>query len=229
MKKLLVTGASGFLGWNLCQQAAAQWEVYGTYLSHSVAMPEVTAVQVDLQNFEALQSLFAQIAPAGVIHTAAQSSPNICQAYPDEAYAINVAASLNLAQLSAERRIPFVFTSTDLVFDGKNAPYQESDPVSPLNLYGEQKAIAEQKILECYPDAAVFGVAPPNASSFIQPFIQKLREGHELRLFADEFRTPVSASTAAKGLLLALRNAQGLLHLGGKERLSRYQFGRLMV
>ncbi|HEY9600584.1 MAG TPA: sugar nucleotide-binding protein, partial [Allocoleopsis sp.] len=59
--------------------------------------------------------------------------------------------------------------------------------------------------------------------------IKMLREGQELRLFTDEFRTPVSGTTAAKGLLLALEKAEGLLHLGGKERVSRYEFGRLMV
>lgn len=233
-QNLLVTGASGFLGWNLCQHAAAQWQVYGTYLSHSIAIPEVTTLKVDLRDFESLKHLFAQINPGAVIHTAAQSSPNTCQDSPHQAYAINVTASLNLARLSAELEIPLAFTSTDLVFDGQDAPYREPDPVCPVNLYGEQKAIAEQKILECYPNAAIcrmplmFGVAPLTASSFMQPFLKRLRAGEELRLFADEFRTPVSALTAAKGLLLAL-NMRGLLHLGGKERLSRYQFGRLMT
>jgi dTDP-4-dehydrorhamnose reductase len=75
----------------------------------------------------------------------------------------------------------------------------------------------------------MFGVAPPTATSFIQPFIKILREGKELNLFSDEFRTPVSGVTAAKGLLLALEKVEGLLHLGGKERVSRYDFGRLMV
>ena len=75
----------------------------------------------------------------------------------------------------------------------------------------------------------MFGAAPPNASSFLQPFIQTLRDGRELKLFVDEIRTPVSGTTAAKGLLLALEKVQGYLHLGGKERISRYEFGRLMV
>jgi dTDP-4-dehydrorhamnose reductase len=63
----------------------------------------------------------------------------------------------------------------------------------------------------------------------MQPFIQTLREGKELSLFTDEFRTPVSGTTAAKGLLLALEKVNGRIHLGGKERVSRYEFGRLLV
>ena len=232
-QKLLVTGTSGFLGWNLAQQAAAQWDVYGTFFSHPVIIPGVKLFRIDLRDFDALKRLFAQLRPAGVIHTAAQSQPNFCQNHPDEAYAVNVTATLNLAQLCAERSIPFVFTSTDLVFDGTDPPYRETAPVSPISRYGEQKAEAEQGIL-CYPKATVcrmpllFGETPPMASSFIQPFIKTLRSGQELRLFTDEWRTPVSALSAAEGLLLALQ-APGLLHLGGKERVSRYQFGCLMA
>jgi dTDP-4-dehydrorhamnose reductase len=95
--------------------------------------------------------------------------------------------------------------------------------------------MAEQKMLEEYPQTAVcrmplmFGAATPTASSFIQPFIQTLQQGKELNLFVDEFRTPVSGTTAAKGLLLALEKVNGLIHLGGKERISRYEFGRLLI
>jgi dTDP-4-dehydrorhamnose reductase len=63
----------------------------------------------------------------------------------------------------------------------------------------------------------------------MQPFIQTLREGKELSLFIDEFRTPTSAKTASQGLLLALEKVNGRIHLGGKERVSRYDFGRLLV
>jgi dTDP-4-dehydrorhamnose reductase len=69
----------------------------------------------------------------------------------------------------------------------------------------------------------------PTAKSFIQPFIQTLKEKKELSLFIDEFRTPVSGTTAAKGLLLALEKVNGIIHLGGKERISRYDFGQLLV
>ena len=235
MKKLLITGASGFLGWNLCQKAKQEWEVFATYFSHAVEIAGVTLLKVDLRDFKTLKSLFAEIQPAAVIHTAAQSKPDFCQNYPEESYPINVTASLNIAGLCADRSIPCAFTSTDLVFNGLNPPYRETDPVSPISYYGEQKVMAEQGILERYPKTAIcrmplmFGIAPPTASSFIQPFIKALREGQEQRLFTDEFRTPVSGSTAAGGLLLALEKIEGMLHLGGKERVSRYQFGCLLA
>ena len=235
MKRLLVTGASGFLGWHLCQLSKGEWTVYGTCCSKSVNSPGINTLKVDLTNFQELKQLFQDIKPDAVIHTAAQSNPNFCQMHPQETEAINVIASGNMAGLCADYEIPCVFTSTDLVFNGLHPPYRETEPVSPISYYGEQKVRAENLMLRCYPQTAIcrmplmFGQATPTATSFIQPFIERLKAENELKLFVDEFRTPVSGITAAKGLLLALTQVQGYLHLGGKERISRYDFGRLMV
>ena len=235
MKKLLITGASGFLGWHLCQIAKQEWEVYGTYFSHTLEIPGIKMLKVDLVDFQELKQIFDAVQPAAVIHTAAISQPNFCQTHPDESHAINVTASCNIAGLCADSSISCAFTSTDLVFDGLNAPYRETDPVCPVNIYGEQKVMAEEGMLKRYPMTAIcrmplmFGNETPTATSFIQPFIQTLKQGKELNLFIDEFRTPISGKTAAKGLLLALEKVNGLIHLGGKEIISRYDFGRLLV
>lgn len=236
MNKLLVTGTSGFLGWNLCQQARASWQVYGTYYSHFVELPGVSLSRIDLQDYSSLQQLFEQIHPSAVIHTAAAAKPNFCQTHPKESYSINVIASENIARLCAKYSIPCAFTSTDLVFDGQNAPYKETDPVSPINRYGEQKVVAEQKMQAIHPAIAIcrmplmFGLPSPTASSFLQSFVSNLKTGQELNLFVDEYRTPASATTAARGLLLAIdKQLRGILHLGGKEKISRYDFGLLLA
>jgi len=235
MEKLLITGATGFLGWHICQLAKQEWEIYGTYLSHFLKIPGIQMLKVNLTDFQELKRIFNDVKPSAVIHTAAQSQPNFCQTHPAESHLINVIASCNIAGLCADNSIPCVFTSTDLVFDGLNAPYQETDAVSPVNIYGEQKVLAEAGMLERYSMIAVcrmplmFGMETPTAKSFIQPFIQTLKEKKELSLFIDEFRTPVSGTTAAKGLLLALEKVNGIIHLGGKERISRYDFGQLLV
>ena len=236
MQKLLVTGASGFLGWNLCNQAKTNWKIYGTFFSQSVVITQTSLYQIDLRDYEQLKQLFDNIKPDAVIHTAAASKPNFCQLNTEESYSINVTASVNIARLCGKYDIPLAFTSTDLVFDGKNSFYKESDPVSPICIYGEQKAIAEREILKIYPDAAVcrmplmFGLPSPVANSFLQGFINSLKAGKKLNLFVDEFRTPASAITAAKGLLLAIeKSVNGILHLGGKERISRYEFGLLLA
>jgi dTDP-4-dehydrorhamnose reductase len=235
VQKLLVTGASGFLGWNLCKIAQSHWEVHGTYSQHPIEIPGVNLHQIDLTNIELIQQEIDRIAPSGIIHTAAASSPNFCQSNPELSYQINVTASQVLAKICAEAKIPFVFTSTDLVFDGKQPPYRETDPVSPINIYGDQKVAAEREILAVYSRANIcrmplmFGIAPSTAISFIQPWIGALQAGESLKLFIDEFRTPVSANTAAQGLLMALKMSPGTIHLGGTERISRYNFGRLLA
>ena len=235
-QKLLVTGASGFLGWNLCQQAQSNWEVYGTYFSHEIKITGVTLFKINLKDYAALNELFNHIKPNAVIHTAAASKPNYCQTHRQEAYAINVDAAVNIARLCGEHRIPCAFTSTDLVFDGKNPWYKETDPVCPINYYGEQKAIAEQKISEIYPAIALcrmplmFGAPSPVSPSFVQGMVSNLKAGKEINLFTDEFRTPASARAASGGLLLAIeKQVRGVLHLGGKERISRYDFGLLVA
>jgi dTDP-4-dehydrorhamnose reductase len=235
MKRLLITGASGFLGWHICQLAKTEWEVYSTYFSHFLEIPGVNTVKVNLTDFQELKDIFNDINPTAVIHTAAHSQPNFCQNNPQESYTINVTASCNIAGLCADYAIPCAFTSTDLVFDGLNAPYKETDLVSPVSIYGEQKVEAEVGMLARYPNTAIcrmplmFGMGTPTAKSFIQPFLETLKAGKELNLFIDEFRTPASGTTAAKGLLLAVEKVQGLIHLGGKERISRYDFGKLLV
>ncbi|UKP00170.1 SDR family oxidoreductase [Nostoc sp. UHCC 0870] len=235
MKKLLITGVSGFLGWHLCQIAKQNWQVYGTYYYHNIEISGINLIKLNLTDFAELQQAFREIQPDAVIHTAARSQPNFCQIHPEESHLINVTASSNIAGLCADYAIPCVFTSTDLVFDGLNAPYKETDAVCPVNIYGEQKVLAEIQMLERYPMTAVcrmplmFGNATPTAKSFIQPFIEILNQRKELNLFIDEFRTPTSAKTAVQGLLLALAKVNGIIHLGGKERISRYDFGRLLV
>lgn len=75
----------------------------------------------------------------------------------------------------------------------------------------------------------MYGDAPSDAASFIQQLISDLKNGKAATLFTDEFRTPVSAPDASKGLLLALEKMSGIVHLGGKERVSRYEFGLKLV
>ncbi len=235
MKKILITGAGGFLGWNLCNLASKSNQVAGIIHNNPVTIDGVELIRCDLNNFSTLKKYFYLINPDVVIHTAAASDPNFCQQQRTVAEKINVDVSEFLAKLCGEKTIPFVFTSTDLVFDGKNAPYNELSPVNPVSAYGEQKVLAEIKIKQAYEKAVIcrmplmFGDTPSGSKRFLQQWIDQLLAGKQLSLFTDEFRTPVSAIDAAKGLLLMSEKVHGVIHLGGHERISRYDFGRKLV
>ena len=234
-KRLLLTGASGLLGYAICRQAMPAWEVYGVCHKGSIAVEGVTPIRADLTDKVHLADCFKQARPQAVIHAAALSQPNDCEQQPEVSEKINLRAAVEIAGLCKTAAIPLVFTSTDLVFDGQHPPYTEEDPVSPICLYGRHKATAEKAIRKIYPDAAIcrmplmLGHAPGTGSGFLGHMVRTLREAHELTLFTDEVRTPVDTGSAARGLLMAIEKGGALLHLGGRRQMSRFSMGCLVA
>lgn len=232
---LWVTGASGMLGHWICAMALKRWQVFAFHWRHPLAVEGVKAVRADLTDDKALQGLFHAIEPQAVIHAAAVSQAGLCEDDPNATHPINVRVPARLADLCADQRIPLIFTSTDLVFNGRKAPYDEQSPVTPVSVYGRQKAQAEAAVLNGYPEALVarmplmFGLGPRLSGNFSIEMLTAIRQGRPINLFTDELRTPVDYQSAAQGLLKALGRAKGLLHFGGTTAVSRYTLGILMA
>jgi dTDP-4-dehydrorhamnose reductase len=170
-----------------------------------------------------------------VIHAAAAAQVGECQADPTRTAIINVTVPSRLAEVCAARGIDLALTSTDLVFDGRHPPYDEASPPAPFCAYSDQKARAEAAVLAHHPKALVarlpllFGFSPQAQANFGVRMLAAIRGNQPLDLFVDEFRTPVDIASAARGVLAFVGKVRGILHLGGRTRLSRFDLGCRMA
>jgi dTDP-4-dehydrorhamnose reductase len=102
---------------------------------------------------------------------------------------------------------------------------------NPLSIYAEHKAKAEDEITDIYPESSIFrlslmfGYAAAGAHNFTQKMISQVKKGEVVRLFNDEFRSVCGAASISKGILELMKTESGIVHLAGKERLSRFEFG----
>ncbi|MAM88553.1 MAG: NAD(P)-dependent oxidoreductase [unclassified Hahellaceae] len=232
--RLLVTGASGYLGSEVCFQAASAYEVYA--ISHGRPVPESLAswrARIDLCDSEMLTALFRQFKPQLVVHCAAMSSPEACEEDPVTSELINVQSTRLLAALCAETGCPLIFTSTDLVFDGLLGHYDESAPPRPVNTYGRHKVAAEQAVRDAGCKGIIcrlpllFGHGRLQLSP-MEGILERWASGETVTGFSDEYRSTISYAAAARGLLQLAetvpRNQNLLLHLGGLQTVSRHDF-----
>jgi dTDP-4-dehydrorhamnose reductase len=230
-ERVLVTGASGFLGYHLLSKLPPNCTSYALYHQQKIEHKNAIALSCDIANYHQLGDLIEDIEPTAIIHIAALSDANFCEKNKELSYLINVQATENLAGIASDFQIPFLFTSTDMVFDGKKGNYSEIDTPSPINTYGEHKTLAESKLLAIYPASLVvrlpllFGHPDASSKNYFSTFLQQLKQGAPQTLFTDEFRSICGAYSIADALLQFIGKQQGILHLGGSERLSRYDFG----
>jgi dTDP-4-dehydrorhamnose reductase len=227
----LVTGATGLLGGYLLRELRGESVVAWSGSQQTTVLGELLT-RVDITDPAATAAAFREAAPDAVIHAAAVARVDECRRDPDKARCVNTDASWHLAELAAGRAIPFVFVSTDLVFDGERGHYSEADEPNPLTVYGRTKDYAERAVL-IMPYSAVarlsllYGPCLTGRSSFFDRMVTALRENRPIPLFADEWRTPLALPTAAAALVQLARSAvNGVWHIGGPERLSRLEMGR---
>ncbi len=224
-RSVWITGAGGLIGNALAQTAksfGSGWQVVG-----------LTRTELEITNFQAVGKRFREKPPQAIIHCAAMSRSPECQSQPALARQTNTEATRHLAELAAE--IPFIFFSTDLVFDGSAGNYDELAPVNPLSIYAETKLDAERAVLS-NPKHTVIrtslnsGASPTGDRGFDEQIRNSWRSGQTLQLFTDEFRSPIAAEVTARAVWELLNgDERGLFHIAGSERLSRWQIGLLLA
>ena len=230
-RPIIITGATGLLGHALCRIALDQGPIIGIYHIHKPICQGGHWIHLDLTDATALADCIRTAQPGAVIHAAAVAQTGRCQSRDAATEAINVTVPGQLADICADLGIPMAFTSTDLVFDGSQPPYNEDSPPSPLSVYGEQKARAEALVLDRWPEALVcrmplmMGAAPHADTNFTVQMLTAIATGQPVTLFHDEFRTPVDIWSAARGIAQFLGHQNGVIHLGGHRRVSRLEIG----
>jgi dTDP-4-dehydrorhamnose reductase len=222
---LWITGAGGLIGSHLVRTGAAApngWRVVG-----------LVRGQLDLTRFDDVREAFRSQRPGLVIHCAGLKHTPTCEADPALARRLNVDVTACLADLAAD--IPFIFFSSDLVFDGGKGHYVETDPTAPWSVYSETK-IAGERIVLANPRHTVVrvslngGVSPTGDRGFNEDMRRAWRAGRALTMFTDEFRSPIPAAVTARAVWeLAAADRPGLYHLAGGDRLSRLELGQLIA
>ncbi|HRS52299.1 MAG TPA: SDR family oxidoreductase [Candidatus Marinimicrobia bacterium] len=238
MKKLIITGASGFLGGHIANLAAHHFRTLGLYSTYPFSLKGVVTQRIELSSPSSIIVVLKQFKPAIVIHNAALANPDQCENQPDFAKQNNVIATERIANWCHKNNARLIYVSTDMVFDGQKGNYSETDRPNPLSIYGKSKYEAEKLALAINPDTVVArlalmygrGIFPRayNSEWLLRELLQRTKESNlpPLKLYTDQYRSMLAVTNAAQALIeLALSHFCGIIHIGGPERISRFAFG----
>lgn len=233
MEKILITGASGFLGWNLAQALRSRFRIYGTYLDHSISIPSVETIAFDFTELGKIEKVLEVLQPVAIVHAAAFSDPDFCETHHKEALTLNTLATKEIARASNRIGSKLIYISTDMVFDGQRGHYTEADSPAPINYYAKTKYLGELEVTTHSSYYAIvrlsvlYGRGTGVVLNLFETLEQQARRGTAMKLFTDQYRTPLFVGDAVAVIerLLVEKPLKGLFHLGGPERVNRYQFG----
>jgi dTDP-4-dehydrorhamnose reductase len=225
MNRLLITGGSGYLGRHLVRLVAAEWPgdfLYTTFLADPLGLPQ--GATLDLRDGPAVTRLVRDFAPDAVIHTAGSNRT------PDMV-AVIVEGTRHVVKAAKGARL--IHLSTDSIFDGTRAPYDESAAAAPLNDYGWSKAAAETIVRE-HPNAVIvrtsliYGLEEmDNGTAWMA---EALRTGRPVTLFSNQRRSPVWVETLSRACLeLIDLPYRGVLNVAGRQVMTRAAFGLRML
>jgi len=229
MKKILITGANGFLGQHLCLFLIEKgYEVVATGRGDCrVPSGDLHYYKCDLTESNEVALFLNVHAPAVIIHTAAISKPDDCNADKASCLNTNVEATRYLLQTGSSH---FIYISTDFIF-GENGPHEEDEFPDPLNFYGESKLQAEKLVKgitgksTIVRPAFIYGeIWQGLKGTFLHWVKNNLEQGKPIKVVSDQLRTPTYVIDICKGIETIInKEATGAYHLAGKDSVSPYE------
>ena len=231
MSTILITGASGLLGSNLASYAGQiGHQVIATYNRNNIEIPGVQCVQIDLTDSQAVENLLQGYRPDWVVHCAAATDVDWCEAHEQETFLTNAEASRHVALQSKRSGSGLIYISTDSVFDGQSGYYGEKDTVGPVNVYAASKLAGELAVLDEINDVLIlrtniYGWNARDKRSLAEWILDRLDLGQDVGGFCDVIFTPVLVNDLAEIVFSMMEeHMHGVYHVGSSTACSKYDF-----
>lgn len=230
--RILVTGGSGLVGWEILTRAEDLANCWFTYHSSEVQHSNARGRQLDIRDRTATERLIGEIDPDVIIHTAAMTDVDACETNPDTARAINVNGVENILAGATNTDSHIVFLSSSFVFDGSNHPHNPNDPHNPINVYGQTKADAEELIKHADVSSAIVRTDQPygwsqswQSPTMVEWTLDQLSKDCPVEVFNDWYNVPTYLPDLADSVLgIANAKRNGIFHIVGGNYVSRYDW-----
>ena len=234
-KKIFITGGSGLLALNWALAVRDKVDVILNMNNRDITLKGSVIKKINLNSINPIFNFLKSERPNYVLHTAGMTNVDDCEKNPNLAYETNVGLTENVARACKNLEIPLIHISTDHLFDGTSSLVDEQKITSPLNVYGKTKAEAEEKVLSINSNNLVvrtnfYGWGTKYRISLSDFIFNALRNNQKIVLFKDIFFTPILIDVLANRTMeLIDKGAQGIFHITGNDRISKYDFGLLLA
>lgn len=230
--KILITGASGFLGKKAMKIFSEKYEVIAT-----VKVEQEGTIKMDVSNRNEMFKVIEKFKPDILFHTAALVDLDFCEKNKILAWDINLSTPVYLADLCKEKNIKLVVISSDYIFSGNNSPYYEDSVAHPKSFYGFVKMIMEQAVKTINPNAII--LRPSIMYGFnnlggkdklVVPIVDALKEGKEVAI--DDFRPkyPVLIDDIIKNVMMLLeKNERGVFNFASEKAIDRFEMAKIVA
>jgi len=227
--RVLVTGASGMLGSTIVERWRSRHDVFATART-PFAAPGWNFRAFDLAAPDH-RELIDWARPDAIVHCAAWTALDACEAEPERTLDINGRSVERLLAAAPSARM--VFVSSDAVLGDRDAALAEDAPAHPLNAYGRSKQLGEELLGQRGASVRTTVVGwnlDPRKQSFVEWLVRALERGERVTLFRDATFNPIAASQLADELDNVLRDERtGVWHVTGREATSKFDFGMALA